>query len=36
MSYAIRYDIGDFERSLGELIKKLENRAPLMREMAAA
>ncbi|WP_251271528.1 phage virion morphogenesis protein, partial [Enterobacter hormaechei] len=26
----------DFERSLGELIKKLENRAPLMREMAAA
>jgi len=36
MSYAIRYDIGDFERSLGELIKKLENRAPLMREVAAA
>ena len=36
MSYAIRYDICDFERSLGELIKKLENRAPLMREMAAA
>ena len=36
MSYAIKYDIGDFERSLGELIKKLGNRAPLMREMAAA
>lgn len=36
MSYAIQYDIGDFERSLGELIKKLEHREPLMREMAAA
>lgn len=36
MSYAIKYDIGDFERSLGDLIKKLENREPLMREMAAA
>lgn len=36
MSYAIRYDIGDFERSLGEMIKQLENREPLMREMAAA
>lgn len=36
MSYAIQYDIGDFERSLGDLIKKLEHREPLMREMAAA
>ncbi|EBP3538312.1 phage virion morphogenesis protein [Salmonella enterica subsp. enterica] len=36
MSYTITYDIGDFERSLGELINKLEQREPLMREMAAA
>ncbi|KNC89906.1 phage virion morphogenesis protein [Trabulsiella odontotermitis] len=36
MSYTITYDIGDFERSLGELIKRLEHREPLMREMAAA
>ncbi|HCB2353220.1 TPA: phage virion morphogenesis protein [Escherichia coli] len=36
MSYKITYDIGDFERSLGELIKRLDNREPLMRELAAA
>ena len=36
MSYAIKYDIGDFERSLGAMIKQLEHREPLMREMAAA
>lgn len=36
MSYTITYDIGDFERSLGELINRLEHREPLMRELAAA
>lgn len=36
MSYTITYDIGDFERSLGELINRFEHREPLMREMAAA
>lgn len=35
-SYEIKYDVTDFERGLGDLIKKLENRQPLMREMAAA
>ena len=35
-SYEITYDVTDFERSLGDLIRKLENRQPLMREMAAA
>jgi hypothetical protein len=28
MSYAIRYDIGDFERSLGELIKSWKTAPP--------
>lgn len=32
----IKYDISDFERSLGELINRLEHREPLMRELAAA
>lgn len=36
MSCKITYDIGDFERSLGALISRLEHREPLMREMAAA
>ncbi|WP_314140422.1 phage virion morphogenesis protein [Buttiauxella noackiae] len=36
MSYKITFDTGDFERSLGELINRLENREPILREMAAA
>ncbi|MBT9430945.1 phage virion morphogenesis protein [Candidatus Symbiopectobacterium endolongispinus] len=35
-SYEIKYDISDFERGLGELINRLEQRQPLMRELAAA
>lgn len=36
MSYKIICDIGDVEKSLGELINRLEHREPLMRELAAA
>ncbi|KYC24082.1 phage virion morphogenesis protein [Citrobacter sp. AATXR] len=36
MSYTITYDTGDFEKSLGKLINELENREPIMRELAAA
>lgn len=36
MSYTITYDVGDFEKSLGKLINELENREPIMRELAAA
>lgn len=34
--YHITYNVTDFENALGELIKKLEHREPLMRELAAA
>lgn len=34
--YEIKYDISDFERGLGELINRLEQRQPLMHELAAA
>ncbi|MEQ9860622.1 phage virion morphogenesis protein [Pectobacterium cacticida] len=35
-SYEIKYDISDFEKGLGELINRLEQRQPLMRELTAA
>ena len=35
-SIGIKFNVTDFERSLGELINKLEHREPLMRELAAA
>ncbi|EKN3971082.1 phage virion morphogenesis protein [Yersinia enterocolitica] len=35
-SIGIKFNVTDFERSLGELISKLEHRGPLMRELAAA
>lgn len=34
MAYEIVFDVTDFERSLGELIRSFENRAPLMRMLA--
>ncbi|HBQ8403835.1 TPA: phage virion morphogenesis protein [Klebsiella pneumoniae] len=34
MAYEIVFDVTDFERSLGELIRSVENRAPLMRVLA--
>lgn len=34
--YEIKYDITEFERGLGELIRRMEHREPLMREIAAA
>lgn len=34
MAYNIVFDVTDFERSLGELIRSFENRAPLMRMLA--
>lgn len=34
MAYEIVFDVTDFERSLGELIRSFEDRAPLMRMLA--
>lgn len=34
MAYEVVFDITDFEHALGELIQRMENRAPLMRELA--
>lgn len=34
MSYEVAFDVTDFERSLGELILKMEHRQPLMKVLA--
>lgn len=36
MAFDIVFDVTDFEKSLGELILKMENRQPLMRELSHA